>query len=197
VQAIITDSDLPVDYSFHNTISEFVTSFLNSQTKPSAPSALWDLHVNHHKYLHLSPPIAAFQPLKARVGMESTDQTLYSIHPPGSYCNVSDLMKHTGNDSDKMPWLLALEDTATVIQCLRLKWGPSKRAIAHNLVENGIPFLTLTPVPNRPVVPERMPLIASLGYRSKGYHPSPVDYVIYEEARDIFLSHCLVHTAIL
>jgi hypothetical protein len=99
------------------------------------------------------------------------------------------------NRSDTGHWIM-VRHAATVLQCVRGRWGPHLMNIACHMAEHGIPFNTLSSIPrSNPHTPRTDSV--GLGWRKPGYKPDAFEYTAYEQRRDAFLTQPHARAAML
>jgi hypothetical protein len=110
----------------------------------------------------------------------------------GRVCWIESRNLHPSRNAS---WRLLIQDPATVIECLRRRWGPHLVDIAFELYSRGIAFKTCLVINYR--ITHDRPAVIGLGYRLSGDVPSTRDYATYENIRNKFLSTPRARAALL
>jgi len=158
-------------------ISYFLSLLFSSNAKTTKmdaisviPPEFWDLHPDNLEPLESKQ---RFLDIKLKYfGKDPAVCVLYA-------CNL--------HPSRNTPWLVAVSPMIA-LEILRRDVGPHGADIAHFLISNGIPFNTLSPLPQiRPSTSPPSGPLPSLGIRPPGHVFTLADYVAYEAIRDSVL----------
>lgn len=164
-----------------------VKSFFKAlMQKDAPPPALWDLSA-------ATPPAFLTQGhLRVRCA-ELTDPNV-----PGLPQKVFIVVKAAGPSSDPK---LVVESATTAVQILRSGWGPNFTQVLLRLCERGIPFrvldwkppLDLAPAQLLRMQPPSATVLSQLWWRGDDWKATWRDYLLYQEARDLYIRqypHC-------
>ena len=116
----------------HAPITDFFVALLASQEPlRDVPGKYWDLSPEN------TGPLTSFSPIHLRITIkEFRDRTLCLLHSLSGLSSMAD-------------WCIAVEPMIA-LECIRHALGPSLIDVAQFLLDEGIPFHTLTPSSNLP-----------------------------------------------
>ena len=158
-------------------ISYFLSLLFSSNAKTTKVDAIsvilpefWDLHPNNP------------EPLESKQRFLDIKLKYFGKDPAVCVLHARNL-----HPSRNTPWLVAVSPMIA-LEILRRDVGPHGADIAHFLISNGIPFNTLSPLPQIPpsTSPPSGPL-PSLGIHPPGHVFTLADYGAYEAIRDSVL----------
>ncbi|KAF8627653.1 hypothetical protein AX15_004346 [Amanita polypyramis BW_CC] len=149
----------------------FINTFIEKGCTPSLEIySMWDLSTECDYPLH-----GIMGKSQLQVMRQSNDKAIHYVISPKK-------------DNSRHFWTLIIRDPITVLEIMRRNLNPKIESVVNFLTHSGIPFNTVMPSNTYPPPPRSIlsPPV-SLGVRLRSFIPDPMEYRLYEAARDDFL----------
>ncbi|KAJ7153189.1 hypothetical protein C8R43DRAFT_885795 [Mycena crocata] len=143
-------------------------------------------------YLHTAKSIEDIPSALLDLGQEGAEISLESnwaimVSQEHLNGNLLYVLKPVVFPPEILPLYILLPSAATVLQVLRMGWGPDPQEIISRLIQHGVEFrVCIRHEVYRQPPPPLPDRATGLGFRRVGYKPTRIDHSIYEMYRESF-----------